>query len=1136
MGLRNICLVFTVLALVPVSSPGQSGSGSFALAPDVNQTLIKSVNDSLGITLDVKDSTLESVLRMIVRQAGLRIVLDNTSDVFQRPVTLKLSNESLPQALNSVLKGTNLTAQIMSNGKTVVVREGSGSSDSITTRQIGGIRGKVVDSATGKGLPGVSVALPGSGLSTLSSETGNFVFRDVPVGTYSAMFRLVGYRSSSQSVTVDAGEQSSLVASLPAMATMLSGVVTSVTGTQKKIEVGNDITVIDVDEVLRTAPVNNVTDILEGRVPGLTVIRSSGVPGAPSKIRLRGLGGGLLANREGAPTNDPIIVVDGIRIYASQSGVTDQNLAMASSGDSYSSDFPPSSPLDQIDPNSIETIEVLKGPSASALYGSDAANGVIIITTKRGQTGRTRWSLSTNQSLEYLPGFYAEPGYYPFCSKLRAAANDKPPEICESRDLHNSLIDSVVRFQALSSDRLTAFGTGYGNSWTGQFSGGNQAITYSVTGSMIENLGLLKVPGFYQDLFRQVFDSSMTPSMKRPNLLKSRSISANIVMEPKDEIRVRLSSSITNQARRQSTAQLQLSTLASSYIDTNSVSPSSLIDFATRVNSDAFTLNNSMSADFRIWELLPLTTTLGFSRNTRDDKRLLPRGVGVRYDSLGFYSTGTLSNNTSTFAFNGILMPGNRISVALGANFKNDSKSTIQVRSDSLTRGVVSPSRIDYATQNKQASATGGWFVEPRLNISSRFFANPGFRFDGNSLSGTRSGIGNGLWSLFPKLNFSWVAIDPNSNSPYLGIVSLLRPRISIGVAGVQPAPGWQLRLMSPTDGTTNFSGGIDDGGLVVSTLGNTQLRPERTREIEGGFDVELWDARLEMSLTSFVKIRKDAIQDVPIAGSVYGGKLRQYLNIGEIRNTGIEMDMKTVLVDSRLMRWDIAIRLSKYSNKLVSLSSDEPYIDLGNATRLVPGYPVNGRWVRPLLGYATPSAGGRLSKTDVIVGDSAVYVGQQMPRFELPLNTNLSLFAGKLSLSAALHYKDGLTQFNSGSRQLLNNVYLNPRANLSEQAAAIAADPQCGTGHCTLYGLIQEVSSLRFQSLSIGYNVPRELSERFRVPSLSLALQGSNLGLWTNYRGKDPDVNGSMVGDITQDDGQLPQPRSWRVQVRLGN
>ncbi len=200
-------------------------------------------------------------------------------------------------------------------------------------------------------------------------------------------------------------------------------------------------------------------------------------------------------------------------------------------------------------------------------------------------------------------------------------------------------------------------------------------------------------------------------------------------------------------------------------------------------------------------------------------------------------------------------------------------------------------------------------------------------------------------------------------------------------------------------------------------------------------------------------------------------------------------------------------------------------------------GYPINSRWERPILGYQVP-ASNKMMRTDVIIADSAVYIGQQNPNFELPINTSMSLFGGMIGISAALQYKDGMTQFNNGSQQTLSNLYYNPDATFAEQAIALVSG-NCTSQHdeyCSRYGLVQTVNTLRFNSLSISYAVPRSYAKRLGMPSIQLSIQGSNLGLWTNYRGKDPEVNSVSVGEATEDNGQLPMPRTWRLQVRFGS
>jgi hypothetical protein len=322
-------------------------------------------------------------------------------------------------------------------------------------------------------------------------------------------------------------------------------------------------------------------------------------------------------------------------------------------------------------------------------------------------------------------------------------------------------------------------------------------------------------------------------------------------------------------------------------------------------------------------------------------------------------------------------------------------------------------------------------------------------------------------------------------------------------------------------------------------------LHPERSRELEGGADFEFWGSRLTVTATESYKLRIDAIEQLPVAPSIYGGRLSLYKNIGKVRNMSTEVSVSAQILATPMIGWSVTASMSHYKNVLVALQDTQPYIDLGNGTRLVPGYPLYGRWSRPILGYSNPGPSGRLTLANIVVGDSAVYVGQESPNFDFPFSTTVTLLGGKLSVNATFDYTNGLTQYNSASQQLLTNLTANPDASLAAQAAALAAgcflhipvgSILTQTGPCTDYGMIQTVNTLRFNDLSINYNVPRSVAQRFNVPSISVALQGSNLGLRTNYRGKDPNVNAINIGDATQDTGQLPTPRSWRLQIRLGN
>ncbi len=1077
------------------------------------------------ISVDIENATIEEGLEAIAKQSGVRIVFSKDVYAVTKRVTYHAKRRPVNEVVAAILSSTGLQYRASPSGEIIVSRE----VQDTTRATVGAIMGRITDSATGKGLVGAAVVVRGLKIGATTTENGLYRIVGVPSGSQTIDIRAVGFRSLVRMVKVEAGQRVALNVSMHVTAATLSEVITTVTGTQRKIEIGNDVTSIDVDSVMKTAPITSVTDILEGRVPGLTVTRSSGVPGSPSRLRLRGIGGGLLGNVPGAPTNDPIVIVDGIRINASQSAVGDQSLA-AERGTGSRSSFPPPSPIDQIDPNTIERIDVYKGPSAAAMYGSDAANGVIVITTKKGTPGATKWTTTLDQSIEYFPGTYTAPGYYVFCSANGQGVD--PPHICTDlgADLLRYNMDSVARFQALNIASLSPLGRGTRGGRTLTVSGGQGQYRYSVTGTVNDQIGVLKMPGLYQRQYRGIYDSAVSNWMRRPNLLKQRSVSASFMLEPRKGLTTNFVTRVSNTESRQSAAQLQLPTLASSYIDTNSVLLSTIAEYTTRGISQVGFIDLSVSANWNAFPMFPLSATLGNSRNNRHDTNFSPQGLKLEYvdvvSSRGFYSMGSEIGDVQTANVNGTLMTG-KVSTAMGINVTKNSTQRYQGRSDSLSPGVAVPSFFNSAAQSRYNSATGGWFVEPRLNLNSRFFVNPGFRFDGNTLSGSKGGT-NGIWNLFPRLNFSWIAIDRQSTEQQaLGFITMLRPRLSFGVAGVQPGPGWQLRLLEGYDRNN-----VEGYGLQISTLGNTELHPERTREVEGGFDLDLFDSRIRMSWTQFHKLRTDAIQTVPVGLSVYGGSLMQYKNIGQIRNTGLEFSLSATVIENSLVRWTVNTSLSKFENTLLKLNGDQPYIEMGDGYRLTPGYPVNGRWERPIVGYQIPQS-QKLVWSDVIVADSAVYVGQQAPNFDLPISTSASFFGGMIGVSAMMHYKDGMTQFNSGNQQSLANLYYNPNSTYTEQAIALAA--AC-SNVCSKYGLVQTVNTLRFTSLSINYAVPRTYAKKLGVPSIQLALQGDNLGLWTNYRGKDPEVNSITVGDATEDNGQLPMSRTWRIQVRLGN
>jgi hypothetical protein len=265
---------------------------------------------------------------------------------------------------------------------------------------------------------------------------------------------------------------------------------------------------------------------------------------------------------------------------------------------------------------------------------------------------------------------------------------------------------------------------------------------------------------------------------------------------------------------------------------------------------------------------------------------------------------------------------------------------------------------------------------------------------------------------------------------------------------------------------------------------------------------------------------------------------------VGEVRNTNTELAASVTPIENALVRWTVGGNFSHNDSKVLRLDpSKGRLVNAGSGditdARVAVGYPLFGRWAKPILGYGDENGDGIIQSREIRLGDTAVYLGRENPGVIAALNTDLSLFRGRLGVHASFIHQGAYTQLNrgSGSDQTFLSAANDSNATFGQQAAYVAVGgPFTTTPVLTEIGLAQPVSYWRFESLSLNYNVPTAVAQRFRVPRMSVALQGSNLKLWSNYRGKDPNVNAFPNGNQTADGGQLPQPRTWSVQFTLGN
>lgn len=1179
--LAGLILVFANVAL---RSGGElwAQQPSVALGTSDGSSRAANVVLSRPVTLALNGVPLKLALDSVARVANV-VVQYQVSDIqaYKALVVLHATRLSLGEVIERILNGTKLRAVVDQQGALAILPSIGDETDSLP--DVGVVTGRVVDSATGRGLSGATLKVAGTKLSTVSADSGRFLLRSVPAGNQLLTVRLFGYRPAERSVTVGGSASTSVKVVMVAAPNVLSGVVTTATGVQRKMEVGSDITILNVDSVRQVAPISSVTDLLATRVPGLTVVHSSGAPGDPARLRLRGAASVQL-------NNDPIVIVDGIRVYAQQSDARNQNLAPSNGniGGMTRGAYNAPSPLDQIDPSSIATIEVLKGPSASAIYGSDAASGVIVITTKRGQSGPAHWDVALSSGVNWIPGQWPT-NYYRFGYNERSAG-----PFCTWYDV-GCAVDSVVAFQALNDARYSVLTQGNEQQASAAVSGGVPTLTYNVSGATQSTLGNLKLPGSEV----QRYDSLYGPiprSLVRPDRYNTWGVTGSLVARPRQTVMVTLQSSLFNSTQQSSALGSAITQLSGEYVSPTILTGPLLEREYERAKDDQLTANNAMSLQWQARSWLPINATAGVSTVQRNDESYVPFGVydggfdnnGVCddcADTTGSYGLGRGVSRVTTMA-TGTEIPTfqRRLTLALGGNVYTTSTADVQVYTNQLAPGVTTPTlfpaRCSDGTvtcnsptnQSTGSQSTYGWYVEPRLNMASRFFVAPGFRLDGGSGGAKSSGLG-GL-SGFPKMDLSYVAVDRQDDRPLWGFLSLLRPRLAFGYAGTQPAPADKLRLYNIgslyTIATPGNQGRLTSSGtgcsslvtldgvtqtpaVCINALGNTVLRPERSSELEGGFDATLWQNRLSITYSQYNKTRHDAIIPIPVAQSVFSngyGVFSIQKNIGVVRNTGTEVTLTAIPVQSRVFAWTVGANFSKNDNVVVRLNKGQlPIIMNGGTsdpianpiqTRVQAGYPLFGEFVRPILAYADVNQDGVIEANEIRYGDSSVYVGQPDPNYQVNFTNDLVLFGGRLGIHAAFAYENGLTQYNQGAcgSNSFNLLPNQPNTTFATQAAVVAAG--CGlAGAQSVIGLVQVVNTFRFQSLSVNYTVPQAVSGIVRIPHMSVALQGENLGLHTNYRGKDPDVNAFSTvsaGDQTMDSGQIPEPRRWLLRITLGN
>lgn len=1109
------------------------------------------------ISLMLEGTPLEDALAEIGRLAGVTFAYSDAELPLGERVSLRADAMTLAAVLTEALLDAGVDVIVSGGDRLALVPHGQALPAKIV--KDGTITGVVSDSATGDPVEGAEVLLDTLSVRAVSNGVGLFRMT-APAGHHLLRVRRLGYRPATVEVDVEEDGDVAVSIKLVPQITRLEELVTTATGVRRRYELGNSIVSLNVDSIVQTQPVHNLSQLLETRVPGLTATHTSGAPGDPTRLRLRGLS-------SVTRSNDPIVIVDGVRVYADQSDVErGANLAVVNGydgrpitgrpnvGESLTMKQAVPSPIDQIPVTSIDHVEIFMGPSAATLYGADAANGVIVITTKHGQAGPPRWNFGTDFGFTHMPGSYPD-SYFRFGHDPQTSAVVRCPLVDFS-----CAVDSLVRFQTLNDPNLTIFTGGTRRAANMGVSGGTERVTYAVEGSYATEDGFIKLPDYEAARYSRVAGEAAPDWMLRPQGYDQWSATGHVSVQVSPKADFSFTSSINHDMQRRTTLDQQLSTLMAMYSDTarsrfytgqlvatgpgtggdfGNILSTEVADFRTRATAEATSFTEGAHLGWRPLGWLTTTADVGLNVINRNDLQNQPRFdfANDEYRNNSLFSGGQIYN------FNGFINEGNgnstvittsvgavttfplprsmQLRTAIGANYVQNRTNDLIAAGQGLIPGATG---IDGAvnvitTPQRSEVTTFGYYIEPTLS-NRLFYLTAGFRLDASDTYGSQESQAG-----FPKLSLSYL-VSQERFFPFKKLFSTLRLRAAYGQAGVQPGPGDRLRLFSTSPGSLDGVFGVDQS--VLTNLGNVNLKPERSAEFEGGVDADFFGDKVSVEVTAYNKERRDALVPLQLPPSVNGGGT-VLVNVGRVRNHGYNVVLRTSLLRGNAVSLGTYFHVSR--NKNVVLSTGEAgSIRAPGGYRVVEGYPLLGRWAKPIVQFADANGDGIITRSEVQLGDDETFLGPQEPNYEADLATDFSFARGLVTVSAGFQYTDGQLQVNEAVSQNPYTVRAlnDPSAPLAEQAAAVVRDE-------TPYGLAQLISTFRFNSLAIGIQAPERIAGMFGARTLSVLIQGTNLGLRTNYRGKDPAVNAYSTGNVISDTGQLPLPRTWSFGLRYG-
>jgi TonB-linked SusC/RagA family outer membrane protein len=990
------------------------------------------------------------------------------------------------------------------------------------------LKGRVTADDAKEGLGGVTISVKGSRRGVTTASDGSFHF-DIGNTDRQLILSYAGY----ESLVVDARNTDLSGLVLKKSNKQLDEVVVTGYSVQSRKFIAGSIATVKGDAI-RDIPQAGFNQLLQGKTTGVQVGANSGVPGGGITFRVRG-------NNSINASVDPLYVIDGVFVSTAeplQTGIGNQEQ---------------SNPLADLNPSDIESIQILKDANATAIYGSLGANGVILVTTKRGRlNSRSRVTLNT---------------YHGWSTAIKkfSVVNGPQTGILTNESAVNSAVDSGRSASAVilpfpnpdtlkTYDRISPiFRTSATSDYEAAISGGTDKSTYYIGLGYLKQESVVRPTNYERYTVRFNNDNYISRLLKVGTSLNITRNWRNLSSNDNNPQGVINSALFTR-------SNLPLYNPDGTYARYGSFdNPIALIKNLNNNGVGWRTIGN-VYGELSFLPELKLRSSVSIDNNDEYENdynnTLISAGVSTNGQATSYETKNTVFINEQvlTYIHSFGVDRKHAINALVGNTFQSVlSQSTSATGTNFAANSLQAISTA--ATTTGSSSSTHAnlvsFFGKASYTYDNKYTIDGSLRADGSSKFGV-----NHRWGYFPSGGFTWRAGQENFIRN-LNFFDELKLRASIGLSGNQNGIGPYAAQGLWSASAVNYN---NLAGTAPSQLANPDLTWETTRQTDVGIEFAVLKNRLNVVADYYNKYTYDLLLNVPVPSR--SGFTTFLQNYGAVRNRGFELAIQSVNVQTAEFKWSTSFNISRNDNKIVKLASDIAQGASGrNISILRKGYPVNSFWLYRQL-YVDPQTGNAVyqdaDKSGTITAADRQIVGNALPKYTGGLTNDLSW--KQLDLGFLFYFQQGNKIMNMNDFFLIHggtqkNIGFVPRQLERWQKpgdktdiprlTTYAGNPTQNDGPANNYGgtvaslssrYLEDGSFIRLKTISLGYTLPESLTRQWKLSSLRVYVMATNLWTKTKYLGLDPEVSSQSNNQNTAgyDWATVPQPKTIQAGVNV--